>query len=78
MAQNMIDPSPRTISEVGFIIFFTYDIFRLDARAVKRIRVCEADFILLVVSKILKILRRNQGLSSVCFEKQFQFKVRFS
>ena len=47
--QDLIFHSPRTISEVPSSNFFTHDIFHLDARAVKRIRGCVADFNLVFV-----------------------------
>ena len=48
VSQNLIAPSPITISEVTSSNFFIHDIFLLDATAVKRIRGCVADFILVV------------------------------
>ena len=51
--QSLIVPLPRTIFIVASSDFFTHDIFRFDARAVKRIRGCVADSILDDLYKVL-------------------------
>ena len=48
-------------------VFFTHDIFRLNARAVKRIRGCVADLILAVVNSKVFFLLAHQIMCLATF-----------